>query len=207
MVRHKPYGFGWIAYDAARYGFFGVELFFLISGFVIGMSGMGRSLGEFFVARVVRLYPAYWFAVIATTLVDVAYPHVRAAKSFRDVTTNLIMVLIAYGKLGVTWPWLTTAGVLTYPLYLLHQDIGWAMISKLQHRVPHIPLVLGVLIAMLGLAWLVHRYVERPVARLMRRSLVPTIERYTLSRRRAPHKVAPRHRPRIDAPNHVTSEN
>jgi peptidoglycan/LPS O-acetylase OafA/YrhL len=46
----KPHGFGWLAYDAARYGFFGVELFFLISGFVICMSGMGRSLGQFFVA-------------------------------------------------------------------------------------------------------------------------------------------------------------
>jgi peptidoglycan/LPS O-acetylase OafA/YrhL len=47
----------------------------------------------------------------------------------------VIMTLVAYGKLGVTWRWLTTAGVLTYPLYLLHQDIGWALINRLQHRV------------------------------------------------------------------------
>jgi len=55
----SPHGFPQVVYLASRFGFFGVELFFLISGFVICMSGMGRSLGQFFVARVVRLYPAY----------------------------------------------------------------------------------------------------------------------------------------------------
>ncbi|MCT9935052.1 acyltransferase [Planotetraspora sp. A-T 1434] len=45
-------------------GILGVELFFLISGFVILMSVWGRTIGEFAVSRVSRLYPAYWFAVI-----------------------------------------------------------------------------------------------------------------------------------------------
>uniref|UniRef100_A0AAU2VA93 Integral membrane protein n=1 Tax=Streptomyces sp. NBC_00003 TaxID=2903608 RepID=A0AAU2VA93_9ACTN len=36
-------------------------IFFLISGFVICMSCWGKPLGDFFVSRVVRLYPAYWF--------------------------------------------------------------------------------------------------------------------------------------------------
>ncbi|GAA0373981.1 acyltransferase [Microbispora corallina] len=45
-------------------GILGVELFFLISGFVILMSVWGHTVGEFAVSRVSRLFPAYWFAVV-----------------------------------------------------------------------------------------------------------------------------------------------
>jgi peptidoglycan/LPS O-acetylase OafA/YrhL len=42
----------------------GVELFFIISGFVILMSlEKVKSLGEFALHRAARLYPAYWFSV------------------------------------------------------------------------------------------------------------------------------------------------
>jgi len=46
------------------YGMLGVELFFVISGFVILMTvERGRSLPAFAFARVARLYPAYWLSV------------------------------------------------------------------------------------------------------------------------------------------------
>ncbi|GLW64948.1 acyltransferase [Actinomadura rubrobrunea] len=48
---------------ATQFGYLGVELFFLISGFVILMSAWGRGLADFTVSRVTRLYPAYWFSV------------------------------------------------------------------------------------------------------------------------------------------------
>ncbi|GAA3113723.1 acyltransferase [Planomonospora alba] len=47
-------------------GILGVELFFMISGFVILMSVWGRGLGGFALSRVVRLYPAYWVSVGVT---------------------------------------------------------------------------------------------------------------------------------------------
>ncbi|MFI6518919.1 acyltransferase family protein [Spirillospora sp. NPDC050679] len=47
-----------------QFGYLGVELFFLISGFVILMSAWGRSMADFTVSRITRLYPAYWLAVI-----------------------------------------------------------------------------------------------------------------------------------------------
>src|SRR5262245_2267588 len=49
------------------YGGFGVELFFLISGFVIYMTlERTRTVGEFAYKRFTRLYPAYWFSVVLT---------------------------------------------------------------------------------------------------------------------------------------------
>ncbi|MFC5754345.1 acyltransferase family protein [Actinomadura rugatobispora] len=49
---------------ATQFGYLGVELFFLISGFVILMSAWGRTMAEFTISRITRLYPAYWFAVL-----------------------------------------------------------------------------------------------------------------------------------------------
>ncbi|MFF0312939.1 acyltransferase family protein [Streptosporangium sp. NPDC004379] len=47
-------------------GILGVELFFMISGFVILMSIWGRGLGTFALSRLVRLFPAYWVSVAVT---------------------------------------------------------------------------------------------------------------------------------------------
>lgn len=52
-----------------RYGNLGVELFFLISGFVILMSARQASLREFIVARMVRLYPAFLICCTLTALI------------------------------------------------------------------------------------------------------------------------------------------
>ena len=49
----------WLA-PAAKYGFLGVQLFFMISGFVILMTAANGNLKSFAVSRVVRLYPAFW---------------------------------------------------------------------------------------------------------------------------------------------------
>jgi peptidoglycan/LPS O-acetylase OafA/YrhL len=318
----SPHGFPQVVYLASRFGFFGVELFFLISGFVICMSGMGRSLGQFFVARVVRLYPAYWFAVLATAVAVTLWPTINRPLAHTDVVTNLtmlqiplhtpnvdgvywtlwvelrfyllfalvvffgvtyrrvvafcalwtvasvaamavggplldngrsstllqlaivpqyspyfiagmafflmhrfrpdpllwgivgiqlmlaihyldvdpmithkftgtaaavepvvvvcffgIMALVALHKLAVGWRWLTVAGTLTYPLYLLHQHIGWILIDKLQHAVPAPVVVVAVLALMLIGAGLVHRLIEKPVAARLRRLLTPAIQR------------------------------
>lgn len=70
-----------LLHSVSQYGFLGVQLFFIISGFVICMSAWGRSVGDFFVSRVVRLYPAYWFAVLVTAAVLVAVPRVSTSSS------------------------------------------------------------------------------------------------------------------------------
>jgi peptidoglycan/LPS O-acetylase OafA/YrhL len=47
----------------AGLGILGVELFFIISGFVVLMTVWGRGLGAFARSRLVRLYPAYWLSL------------------------------------------------------------------------------------------------------------------------------------------------
>ncbi|WP_049570304.1 acyltransferase family protein [Nonomuraea sp. SBT364] len=61
----------------AGLGILGVELFFVISGFVILMSVWGRGLGAFARSRLVRLYPAYWLSLIAVA----AFYGLTAAKA------------------------------------------------------------------------------------------------------------------------------
>lgn len=53
--------------DFTKYGYLGVELFFMISGYVIFLSANGREAVEFAVGRARRLYPAYWFAILFTS--------------------------------------------------------------------------------------------------------------------------------------------
>ncbi|MFI2413530.1 acyltransferase family protein [Streptomyces sp. NPDC018947] len=76
----------------ASYGWIGVEIFFVISGFVICMSCWGRTPRQFFVSRVIRLYPAYWFAVLFTTAFLVAVPGVWERLRLREVLLNLTML-------------------------------------------------------------------------------------------------------------------
>ncbi|PAZ17583.1 hypothetical protein CLM62_01845 [Streptomyces sp. SA15] len=290
----------------AAYGWIGVEIFFVISGFVICMSCWGRTPRQFFVSRVIRLYPAYWFAIAFTTAVLVAIPGVWDRLRLREILLNLTMLqsgsgvtnvdgvywtlwselrfyllfllvvatgltyrkvvvfccvwgaaamlapvadfhllelianpdgawyfiaglalylmhrfgqdLLLWGILGmawlmgqlelgrridevehvsgwrgsvviftvfllvmvavalgatdrIRWKWLVTAGALTYPLYLTHYVAGTTLINRLRDTMDARLLVVVVIVGFMVLSWLVHRFVERPVAGLMKRGL------------------------------------
>ncbi|MCZ4284557.1 acyltransferase [Marinobacter salarius] len=55
--------------DVTRYGYLGVPVFFMISGFVIAMSANGRTAYQFGVSRFARLYPGLWACIAITALV------------------------------------------------------------------------------------------------------------------------------------------
>jgi peptidoglycan/LPS O-acetylase OafA/YrhL len=295
----------------ASYGWLGVYLFFLISGFVICMSSWGRGVGGFLLSRATRLYPAYWLSVVAIALVLAALPSVDRPVSLGDTLVNLTMfqdgvgahpvaqvywtlwaelrfylvfsllvwwglsyrrvvgfcvtwlgaatvaravvpdgslvhivlltdyaplftagiafylmyrfrpTLVTWGLVGASFAlalpaalyrtsleahpgevvprlptvvimatcflliaavalgrlhwvrgrWLVVVGATTYPLYLLHLDLGGALLQWWRGSMPPVVLVALVIALMIGLAWLVHRFVERPVAPLMKRVL------------------------------------
>ncbi|HQI00453.1 MAG TPA: acyltransferase [Deltaproteobacteria bacterium] len=54
---------------AAKYGYLGVHLFFIISGFVILMTASQGSARQFIISRTVRLYPAFWVCCTMSALV------------------------------------------------------------------------------------------------------------------------------------------
>jgi peptidoglycan/LPS O-acetylase OafA/YrhL len=53
----------------SQFGFLGVPLFFMISGFVILWTAFNRTPGQFVLARLCRLYPSYWICVLITSAV------------------------------------------------------------------------------------------------------------------------------------------
>ena len=74
------------------WGHYGVNLFFMISGFVIFMTlERTRTALDFAVSRVSRLFPAYWTAVAATFVIThwVALP--GKTVGIRDAALNLLM--------------------------------------------------------------------------------------------------------------------
>ena len=64
------YGHSFVVPDVFTIGYYGVHLFFMISGFVIYLTiSKCKLLMDFVWSRLSRLFPAYWFAIISTTLV------------------------------------------------------------------------------------------------------------------------------------------
>ena len=51
------------------FGYLGVPLFFIISGYVIALSANNRSAWQFISSRFVRLYPALWAGIFFTVIV------------------------------------------------------------------------------------------------------------------------------------------
>ncbi|MBE7324811.1 acyltransferase [Nocardioides sp. Y6] len=76
-----------------QYGYLGVDGFFLISGVVILHSAHGKSVRQYVASRTSRLYPAFWAAVIFTTvLVCLIQPPWRTIPTVTEFLANLTMV-------------------------------------------------------------------------------------------------------------------
>ena len=73
----------------ARFGWVGVEIFFVISGFVIALSANGESTAGFVKRRIVRLWPALvvcsLISAIALWIIDTPLPEILSSL-FRSIT-------------------------------------------------------------------------------------------------------------------------
>lgn len=78
--------------EITRYGYLGVELFFMISGYVIFFSALNRTASQFAVSRAVRLYPAYWFAVMFTALFAYFWGGDLMAVEPKQIVWNMTML-------------------------------------------------------------------------------------------------------------------
>ena len=93
-----------------------------------------------------------------------------------------LFLLLALGRTQwLNLPWLATLGALTYPLYLLHQMIGYVIFQHFADANRFV-VVSATIALMLGLSHLVHRLVERPLAPRMKQALSALVLRVPLLR-------------------------
>lgn len=78
--------------EFSKYGYLGVNFFFIISGFVILLSAQSSNLYKFLVSRFTRLYPAFWFCVILSGLVIAAFGKPIFNVTLSQVLINLTML-------------------------------------------------------------------------------------------------------------------
>ncbi|WP_460217907.1 acyltransferase family protein [Psychroserpens sp. MEBiC05023] len=90
-----------------KYGGLGVDLFFIISGFVIFLTIKKNTKPiEFLYKRFSRLYPTFWICVILTFIIIRASDIVMYHRSFVELAVNLTMIPDVFGIKrvdGVYW--------------------------------------------------------------------------------------------------------
>lgn len=95
-----------LAPNIAIYGYLGVNLFFLISGFVIAWSAEGRNWTDFAIARAARLYPGFVICMSLTFAVLLLSADQRFPVSVTQYGANFLMFSPVLGQPfmdGVYW--------------------------------------------------------------------------------------------------------
>lgn len=117
--------------DILSFGHYGVQLFFIISGFVIYMSVLKvKSFKDFLTKRAIRLYPTYIFAIIVTATV-VGLSSVDTLKTgVTDAFINMTMFQDFFGVKNVDGVYWSLRVELTF--YLL---MALLLIFNLQKKV------------------------------------------------------------------------
>ncbi len=123
--------------EVVRYGYLGVDLFFMISGFVILMSAEGRGASAFVRSRAIRLYPAYWVSVLCTVIVLLLQQ--TRSLDFSSVAANFSMFQSLLGIPDLEGVYWTLGFELRF--YLLMSVI------LLLRGMPHIDVLLGIWLA------------------------------------------------------------
>lgn len=111
-------------------GIFGVQLFFMISGFVIFMTlEKAQRPMDFIVSRFSRLYPGYWTAVLLTFLLVNVFHLIDRASSITLTLVNLSMIQEWIGFEHVDGVYWTLSIELSFYVVML----GLFMLKKLKY--------------------------------------------------------------------------
>jgi peptidoglycan/LPS O-acetylase OafA/YrhL/cation transport regulator ChaB len=108
------------------YAAIGPEQFFVISGFVILMTAWGRSVPEVLASRLARLYPAYWAAVVLTSLLLLVFWPDGKPISVGEAAVNLTMFQSLFDIRHVDGVyWTLWVELRFYLLVLVLTAFGW----------------------------------------------------------------------------------
>lgn len=89
-----------------KYGYMGVELFFMISGFVVLMSALGRTPRQFFESRFVRVVPMFWIACLITYGITALAQDPRLTPTPDLLAWNLSLATISPAQMLLQKPFL-----------------------------------------------------------------------------------------------------
>ena len=104
FVFHGPGGFELTSLSLpeaaaiAKYGYLGVPLFFVISGFVIAYSAEGRTAREFVAARIARIYPGFLICMTLTFLAITVLGGPRIQASVWQWLANIAIAAPAFDQ-------------------------------------------------------------------------------------------------------------
>lgn len=79
-------------YSWTNFGWVGVEIFFVISGFVIAFSSERSTAAKFLVSRIVRLGPAVWICATVTLLFVLRYQLMGTADAWRGYRHSMFFL-------------------------------------------------------------------------------------------------------------------
>ncbi|GLX78381.1 acyltransferase [Thalassotalea insulae] len=134
---------------ATRYAYMGINFFFIISGFVIFMSVADGCAKKFLISRFVRLFPAYWAALIITSIVTVFWGGEVFSVSWPQFFANTTMVNEALNYKPIDGAYWTLYIELKFYLFILALLLlGW-----LKHFQHIIALVLALSLIALYTPW------------------------------------------------------
>lgn len=86
------------------------------------------------------------------------------------VVIFLLFYLFVYNQLKIlTWRPFIFLGYISYPLYLLHQNIGFVWMRRMGRYIPNEYLLIVITIVLIvTIAWLVTRFLEKPILHFLR---------------------------------------
>jgi peptidoglycan/LPS O-acetylase OafA/YrhL len=142
---------GLISVFFSRYGAMGVDIFFVISGFVIYISTINKNISplQFMANRIIRIVPAYWVFSIITALLVVYFRNLMPFTQFEpDFFVKSLLFIPSYNPSGIgLFPLLTVGWTLACEIsfYLV---FCFALFSPARYRL--FCICVGLMILQLG---------------------------------------------------------
>ncbi|HTL58626.1 MAG TPA: acyltransferase [Candidatus Limnocylindrales bacterium] len=115
----------------SKYGYLGVHLFFLLSGFVILLTASHKDAVGFCFARMIRLYPAYWICVTLSTL-TIFLAHKSHSITLPQYLTNLSLLQSFVGIRDISGVYWTLAMELKF-YFLIFLILLLRQISRIRY--------------------------------------------------------------------------
>jgi len=104
--------------EVFKYGYVGIDLFLMISGYVMFISAPSKGLKDFIVSRVSRLYPVFWIAVSLTAVTTLLLGAERFHVTLIQYIANLTMLNQLVGINSIDGAWWFMLVVLTFNLII-----------------------------------------------------------------------------------------